>query len=117
VSKRILVIDDEQMILDSIKIIFEDLGYSVSVSSDPRAGLEIALREDFDLILVDIRMPGLNGAEVTAAVHAARPSARILVITAHPHDELVTRALEAGAVSVLRKPFEIAKVLDLLKEP
>jgi DNA-binding NtrC family response regulator len=113
--KSILVIDDETMILDAIKIIFEDMGYAVETFSDSRDGIAEALRKDYDLIVVDIRMPGLNGAEVTEAVMKAKPAARILVVTAFPNDPLAQRALSAGAFALLKKPFEIAKILDFLK--
>jgi CheY-like chemotaxis protein len=115
-SKRILVIDDEVMILDAIKIIFEDLGHTVEVRSNSQAGLEEALQADYDLVLVDIRMPGKNGAELTEELLKARPDTRVLLITAYPNDPLVTRALAAGARSLLKKPFEIAKVLDFLEK-
>lgn len=115
-KKSILVIDDETMILDAIKIIFEDMGYSVRTESDPVKGTEEAIRGGYDLVLTDIRMPGRNGAEITEAVRAARPEARILVITGFPNDPLAERALAAGAVGLLKKPFEIAKILDFLKD-
>jgi DNA-binding NtrC family response regulator len=113
-SKSILVIDDETMILDAIKIIFEDMGYIVHTTSDPIQGTEAAIAGDFDLILTDVRMPLRNGAEVTEAVRAKKPLARILVITAYPNDPLAERAIKAGAVGLLKKPFEIAKILDFL---
>jgi DNA-binding NtrC family response regulator len=115
VAKSILVIDDEEMILDAIKIIFEDMGYSVHTTSDPTEGTEEAVKNDYDLILTDIRMPVKNGAEIAESVLARKPSARILVITAYPNDPLVQRAMTAGAVGLLKKPFEIAKILDFLK--
>lgn len=114
--KNILVIDDETMILDAIKIIFEDMGYGVKVFSDSPAGMDEAIRGEYDLILVDVRMPGMNGAEVTEGIRKARPKAKVLVITAYPNDPLAVRALEAGAVGLLKKPFEIAKVIDFLKD-
>jgi DNA-binding NtrC family response regulator len=113
-SKTILVIDDETMILDAIKIIFEDMGYSVQTTPDPIKGTETAIEQEFDLILTDIRMPSRNGAEITEAVLAKKPNARILVITAYPNDPLAERAIKAGAVGLLKKPFEIAKILDFL---
>ncbi len=76
VGKRILVIDDEEMILDAIKVIFEDMGHSVSTQSDPVKGTEEALMNDYDLVLTDIRMPSRNGAEITEAILARKPSAR-----------------------------------------
>jgi len=56
-----------------------------------------------------------NGAEIAEAVLSRKPEARILVITAYPNDPLVQRAITAGAVGLLKKPFEIAKILDFLK--
>ena len=113
-GKSILVIDDEITILDAIKIIFEDMGYRVQTMSDPIQGTEMAIAQDFDLILTDIRMPTRNGAEITEAVIAKKPGARILVITAYPSDPLAQRAIVAGAVGLLKKPFEIGKILDYL---
>jgi len=114
VAKSILVIDDETMILDAIKIIFEDMGHTVQTTPDPIQGTDMAIAQDFDLTLTDIRMPVRNGAEITEAVLAKKPHARILVITAYPNDPLAERAVSAGAVGLLKKPFEIAKILDFL---
>ena len=114
-SKSILVIDDEEMILDAIKIIFEDMGYSVHTTSDPVAGTEEAISNSYDLVLTDIRMPVRNGAEIVEAIMQKKPGTRVLVITAYPNDPLAERAIKAGAVGLLRKPFEIAKILDFLK--
>jgi CheY-like chemotaxis protein len=113
-GKSILVIDDEPMILDAIKIIFEDMGYAVNTFSDPVEGTNEALRSEYDLILTDVRMPVRNGAEITEAILARKPAARVLVITAYPGDPLAERAIKAGAVGLLKKPFEIAKILDFL---
>ena len=113
-AKSILVIDDETMILDAIKIIFEDMGYHVHTTSDPLQGTEEAIAGDFDLIITDVRMPARDGAQVTEAVLARKPKARILVITAYPKDPLAEQAIRAGAVGLLRKPFEIAKILEFL---
>ena len=112
--KSMLVIDDEPMILDAIKVIFEDLGYNVQTTSDPIQGTDAAIAQDFDLIVTDMRMPSRSGAEVTEAVLARKPKARILVITAYVNDPLAQRAIAAGAVGLLKKPFEIAKILDFL---
>lgn len=113
-GKSILVIDDDTMILDAIKIIFEDMGYVVRTTNDPIHGTEEAIANDFDLILTDVRMPVRSGAEVAEKVLARKPDARILVITAYSNDPLAARAIKAGAVGLLKKPFEIAKILDFL---
>lgn len=113
-AKKVLIIDDEVMVLDALKVILEDLGYLVDGYSDPVAGEKAAIEGEFDLILSDLRMPGKNGAEVVKAIIEKRPTARVLVITAFPSDPLAEQALQAGAVGLVRKPFEISKIMEYL---
>jgi FixJ family two-component response regulator len=115
-NKRILVIDDEEMILDSIKIIFGEMGYEVTVCSDSSVGISEALKNPYDIVIVDVRMPGKSGADVAEELLKSKPGTRLLVITGFPNDPLAVRALKAGAVGLLKKPFEIAKILDYLKD-
>lgn len=114
-DKSILAIDDDEMILYAIKTIFEDLGYTVKTTTDPMEGIADALAKDYDLVITDVRMPSHNGAEVVDAVLAKKPATRILMVTAYPTDPLAVRGLEAGAVGLLKKPFEIMKILEFLK--
>ncbi len=114
--KRILVIDDEEMIVDVISVILSDMGYEVNGFQHSGDGEKEALANHYDLILVDLRMPDRNGAEVTRAILEGRPQAKILIITAYPTDPLAKKALDAGAVGLLKKPFEVAKILDYLKD-
>lgn len=114
-KKRILVIDDEEMVLTTIKLIFEDMGYEVTTHQDPFKGKDEAIHNSFDLIISDLRMPKKNCAEITEEIMSVKPDARILIFTAHPTDPLAKKALEAGALSLVKKPFEIGKILDFLK--
>lgn len=113
--KKILVIDDEQMILNAIKVILEDMGYEVATFQDSSEGAEEAKKKDFDLIIVDLRMPGKTGDVITREIIDKKPDAKILILTGYPMDPLAKKALEAGAVSLVKKPFEIGKLLDFLK--
>lgn len=114
-AKRILVIDDEKIILEAIETILEDMGYEVECFQHPTEGEREATQNDYDLILVDIKMPEKNGAEITENIMTAKPDAKILILTAHPTHPLAKKALDAGAKALLKKPFEISKVLDFLK--
>jgi DNA-binding NtrC family response regulator len=116
VGKKILAVDDESMILEAVKLILEDMGHVVHTYSDSANGEAAALAEDFDLILLDLRMPNKNGAQLTESIMKAKPGAKILLITAYPTDPLAAQALRAGAKSLLKKPFEIAKIVDFLGE-
>ncbi len=113
-GKRILVIDDEEMILNALKLILEDMGHDVFCYQDPVQGEQEGKSKDFDLIVLDLRMPKKNGAEVAEAVLKEKHDARILILTAYPTDPLAKKALDAGALSLLKKPFELSKILDFL---
>jgi DNA-binding response OmpR family regulator len=115
-AKKILVIDDEKLTLDAIETILTDMGYQVKCFSDSVAGEKEALEQDFDLILVDIQMPEKDGAAITKTIVQAKRKAKILIITAFPADPLAKRALDLGAKALLKKPFEISKILDFLQE-
>jgi CheY-like chemotaxis protein len=114
--KRIFLLDDDELVLDSFAMIFGDLGYEVVTESNGQRAIETVASQDFDLVLTDIRMPALNGADAVRAIMTKRPDANIYVITAYPGDPMVKLALDAGAKGVMRKPFEIGKILDILKE-
>ena len=113
-GKRVLIIDDDSVILDAVTTILEDMGHRVTGYTSSPKGEQAALSEDFDLILMDLRMPDKDGAAVTASVIAEKPQAKILIITGHPTDPLAAQALDAGAKGLLKKPFEIGKVLEYL---
>ena len=115
-GKKILVIDDEQMMLDAIKTILEEMGHQVECFSNSIEGEKSALENDYDLILTDIRMPQRNGAELTEAILKEKPNANVLVITGHPNDPVTKRALDVGAKGLVKKPFDIGKILEFLKD-
>jgi DNA-binding response OmpR family regulator len=104
------------MVLEAITAILSDMGHQVDGFTDSQEGEDAALSAEYDLVLIDLRMPGKDGATVTEGILAAKPAAKVLVITGHPTDPLAKRALDAGAKGLLKKPFEIGKVLDHLSE-
>jgi len=113
-QKKILIIDDDVRITYAIQTILRDIGHVVEAQNTALGGLNEALANVYDLVLVDLRMPGKNGAEVVEEILAARPAATVLIITGFPGDPIVHRAPAAGAKSVLRKPFEIGKLIEYL---
>ncbi|MCK4515285.1 MAG: response regulator [Spirochaetaceae bacterium] len=115
-SKSVLVVDDDLMMLDAIQTILGEMGYRVDTCSRSSEGEESALENDYDLILMDIHMPERTGDQVTRAILNRKPNAKILVITAHPNDPLAANALNAGAKGLVKKPFEIGKILEFLKD-
>lgn len=114
-SKSILIIDDDEMVLDAVSSLFQELGFQVTACQSPREGVKAATDQAFDLVVSDLRMPDMDGAQVTRQIRTVRPNQKILILTAFPADPLASQALEAGAASLMRKPFEIEKILKILE--
>jgi len=104
-GSRILVVDDDSALVTFFVEILEDRGISAFGETDPRAALERVRREEFDLLIIDVEMPGLRGPELMAAVHEVRPGQLVIVMTAFGTIEVAVRTLRAGAVDFLAKPF------------
>jgi CheY-like chemotaxis protein len=115
VSKRILVIDDDPAIPAVVTEILETMGHKVISTAGGEDGLKLASESSFDLVLVDLVMPGMNGAEVTRRLRDADHDVTVVVISGHPKDPLAEEALQAGAVAIVPKPFEIGTILDHLE--
>lgn len=113
-EKRVIIIDDEELIVDAVREILRSFDIHVDGFSDPEEGLNAAISNPYDLYLLDLRMPHLNGSEICQKILEVIPEAKVLIITAFPMDPLAIEAMEAGAIGLLKKPFEIAKIIAFL---
>ncbi len=102
---RILIIDDEDVVLDSCQAVLGDGGYELATARDGTAGLELARQFGPDLILVDLKMPGISGFEVLDAIHAGDPTSVAIVITGYSTVSSAVEAMQKGAFDFLPKPF------------
>lgn len=112
--KKILVIDDEKLISHMIRVVFKDEGYNVTGFSNSQGGEDEAIKNSYDLILLDINMPGKNGAEVTKNILKAKPDSKIIIITAFSGEILSQDAIAYGAESVIAKPLTLEKILNFI---
>jgi DNA-binding response OmpR family regulator len=110
-SPRVLLIEDEPGIVDFVKRGLEAEGFKVEAALDGIEGERLALREDFDGIVLDLMLPGRSGLEILAAVRRAKPSVPVIVLTARGEIEDRVEGLDAGAVDYLVKPFSLAELL------
>ncbi|MFO0589630.1 MAG: response regulator [Polyangiaceae bacterium] len=108
---RVLLVDDEGSLLLTLAANLELEGFEVALAGSGEAALEIITREPFDLVLTDIRMPGMNGVELFHRVRRLRPEMPVVLMTAFAVEELVDQALSSGAFTVLPKPFSIEQVV------
>ena len=108
---KILVVEDEKMLADSLKEMLERKGFQVEVAYDGETGREYALLGIYDLLILDVMMPKLNGFEVASQVRANRCTTPILMLTARSSLEDRIQGLNAGADYYLTKPFDTRELL------
>lgn len=105
VRKRALVVDDSERVRSLLERHLAAKGWAVTACPDGRSGCSAALTTDFDLILTDLSMPGMDGLSLIREVLRTKPASRVIVVTAASDNASTERALRYGAVDFLRKPF------------
>ncbi len=115
---RILIVDDDAAVQATVRLLLERAGHSVVTAGDGHKGLAVFEAGDFDLLFLDIFMPGMDGFETMRMVHQLRPLVPIIVISGRPISpdegaapDFLTMAIKLGAVSSLQKPFKPAALL------
>jgi len=102
---RALVIDDEQIILDSVKKILNAENFDVDTSISSRQGLEAALNNEYDVVLTDIRMPEIGGMRILRDIKRKKPSLPVIIITGYATVKSAVQAMQLGATNYIEKPF------------
>jgi CheY-like chemotaxis protein len=115
---KILIVDDDTAVQATIRLLLERAGHSVVVAGDGRKGLAIFETGEFDLLFLDIFMPGMDGFETMRLIHQQQPLIPIIVISGNPvtwdsgsGPDFLTMAIKLGAVTSLQKPFKPAALL------
>jgi two-component system response regulator RegX3 len=108
---RILLIEDEKSLRDGIVDLFKGDGHVVTAAADGVTGLETGLRELFDLVVLDLMLPRLDGMDVCRRLRAARPGMPILILTARGSEDDKVRGLVEGADDYVTKPFSARELL------
>jgi two-component system, NtrC family, nitrogen regulation response regulator NtrX len=103
---RILVIDDEAAIRDSLRMTLEYEGYEVSGAATGQEGLALVERDAPDLVLLDVKMPGMDGLDVLTRLHTIDDGLPVIMISAHGTPSTAVEAIKKGALDFLEKPFE-----------
>ncbi len=110
-GRRVLVVDDEEVIVESCRAVLERHGCLVDGELDGTRGRERTLRGEYDLVLLDVRLPGADGLEILAAVRERRSDLEVVVVTGHSTIETAVRAVKLGAFDFLPKPFTPEELL------
>jgi DNA-binding NtrC family response regulator len=111
---KILLIEDDASTAASLQKVLCAEGYDVDHASRGDEGLERARRQRYDVIITDLRLPGVSGMELVAQLHAEKPKQPVILMTAHGTTETAIEATKQGACDYLLKPFEADELLDLV---
>lgn len=112
----ILVVDDDADTCRNMADLFGDLGYVVDAADGGDMALEKAGQQSYDLSLLDLRMPGMDGLTLCRRLKRLRPRMVTMIITAHGASSLAEEARDAGARHILPKPVDFPRLLALVKE-
>lgn len=110
---NILLVEDDTNIATGLQKVMRASGYDVTALSRGDAGLEEAIAKPFDVVITDLKLPGLDGLELVRQLHRVKPKLPIILITAHGTTDIAIEATKWGAFDYVPKPFEVDELLDL----
>jgi len=113
---NILVVDDLRSIRLTLGGILEEKGHNVVTVENGYQAIEAVRKAHFDVIFMDIKMPGINGVQTFREVKKIDPKAVVIMMTAYSVEELVKEALEEGAYAIVYKPFDIDRIIAIIEE-
>src|SRR5579859_2450984 len=112
----ILLVEDDPGASESLQRVLEDDGHTVIAARTGEKGLTLAGKEHCDLVLTDLRLPGLSGLDLVRQLHATLPRLPIILMTAHGTTEIAIEATRQGAFDYLLKPFEMPALLATIQK-
>jgi DNA-binding NtrC family response regulator len=111
---KTLLVDDDELIRDSLKIAFSARGCAMRVAESAEEGLEAIAEEPFDIIISDLRLPGMNGLDFIKQAAVIQPHAIRFLITAYRDDHIISEAIRIGVNEFIEKPFSEKVLVNLL---
>jgi DNA-binding NtrC family response regulator len=114
-SSRILVIDDDENIRKVIKTILEDEGYIIETAETAKIGIEKSQKGFYNLALIDVRLPDMEGIELLSKLRETKPKMRKIIVTGYPTLQNAVAAVNKGADAYVLKPFDVEKILQTIK--
>ncbi len=115
-STRVLVVDDERNMRTTLADILEDAGFDVSTADCGEKAVKMCRKRAFDAVLMDVRMPGIDGVEAFRLIKRKDQAIRVIMMSAYSMHELQSLAMREGAIGFLKKPLDLARVIALIGE-
>ena len=111
---KTLLVDDDELIRDSLSMTFATKGCFLQVAETAEQGLQAIKKEQFDIIISDLRLPGMNGLDFLKLTAVIQPQAVKFLITAYRDDHLFSEAIRLGVHEFIEKPFAVKVLINLL---
>ncbi len=108
---RVLAVDDEQVVCESIRRVLSEEGYEVATTTSSKQGLDMLRKDRYDLLLLDIKMPEMDGIELLKAARELSPDTEVLIVTGYATIETAVEAIKLGAFDYLEKPVSPPQLL------
>lgn len=114
----IMVVDDDENLCVNMRDVLSGKGYRVSLAYDGNSAIEQAQKNNFDVMLIDLKLPTLNGLETYLAIRQFRPNVVVIIITGYPQEmnNLAQQALQGNAYTCLEKPINMDELVSLLEQ-
>jgi formate/nitrite transporter len=109
---KMLIIDDDVLVIDSCRKIFSEKGFEIVSTTSPQEGLDLVLESKFDVILCDWKMPGFDGIDVIQELDKRSPDSVVIMISGYPNINRATEAMKRGAMDYVTKPFTPEEITD-----
>jgi len=113
---KILVVDDNEEFCRNVVDILELKGYQAAAAYDGLKALELVKQNGFDLVLMDVKMPVMDGVEVFKKIKEVEPDISVIMITAYAVEDLIREALREGAFGYLKKPLDFDRLFELIEK-
>jgi DNA-binding response OmpR family regulator len=111
-----MIIEDDKEMRSLLKDFLEEEGFETDSASNGVDALQVLSKDHFDLVITDIRMPGLTGLDILPRMRRLKPEIPIIVMTAYGSDDVRRRSLERGATIYLEKPIHLSKLRTVIRE-
>ncbi len=112
----VLIVEDETILGDSLREWLTDAGYRAEIAREGEEALRFIEQSDFDLMLLDLRLPGKDGLEVLREARMKKPDVKGIIITAYPEVKSAIEAMKLGAIDFLTKPLDLENLERLVAQ-
>ena len=115
-TEKVLLVDDEKEFIETLSERMETRGMNVATTVSPKQALDIVDQESFDAVVLDLKMPEMDGLEVLKKIKEKNPDIQVILLTGHATVQKGIEAMKLGAMDLIEKPVDIATLTEKIKK-